>query len=112
MADLGAISLWIALALAAYSTVGSVAGKLRTSPALVESAQSAMYAAGLVLLVATLSLIIAFISRDFEIAYVAAHSDLARTGEAQGLPAVHHSGPDACVDLFPGRDCGHGQPIR
>ena len=77
MADLGAISLWIALALTAYSTMGSVAGKLRTSPALVESARSAMYAAGLVLLVATLSLIISFISRDFEIAYVAAHSDLA-----------------------------------
>jgi cytochrome c-type biogenesis protein CcmF len=77
MADLGAISLWIALALAAYSTVGSVAGKLRLSPALVESAQSAMYAAGLALMVATLSLVVAFISRDFEIAYVAAHSDLA-----------------------------------
>ena len=77
MADLGAISLWIALALAAYSTIGSVAGKLRLSPALVESAQSAMYAAGLALLVATLSLVIAFISHDFEIAYVAAHSDLA-----------------------------------
>ena len=77
MSDLGAISLWIALALAAYSTVGSVAGKLRSSPALVESSQSAMYAAGLALLVATFSLIIAFISRDFEIAYVAAHSDLA-----------------------------------
>ncbi|NQW24342.1 MAG: heme lyase CcmF/NrfE family subunit [SAR202 cluster bacterium] len=77
MADLGAISLWIALALAAYSTIGSVAGKLRSSPAMVESAQSAMYAAVLALLVATFSLIIAFISRDFEIAYVAAHSDLA-----------------------------------
>ena len=77
MAELGAISLWIALALAAYSTVGSVAGKLRLSPALVESSRSAMYAAALALLVATLSLIIAFISRDFEIAYVAAHSDLA-----------------------------------
>ncbi|MCD5402568.1 MAG: cytochrome c biogenesis protein CcsA [Dehalococcoidia bacterium] len=77
MADLGAISLWIALALTAYSTVGSVAGKLRLSPALVESAQSAMYAAGLALMVATLSLVVSFISRDFEIAYVAAHSDLA-----------------------------------
>ena len=77
MADLGAISLWIALALSAYSMLGSVAGKLRTSPALVESARSATYAAGLVLLVATLCLIISFISRDFEIAYVAAHSDLA-----------------------------------
>ena len=77
MSDLGAISLWIALALAAYSTVGSVAGKLRLSPALIESSQSAMYAAGLALLVATFTLVIAFISRDFEIAYVAAHSDLA-----------------------------------
>ena len=77
MAELGAISLWIALALAAYSTVSSVAGKLRLSPALVESAQSAVYAAALALLVATLSLVIAFISRDFEISYVAAHSDLA-----------------------------------
>ena len=77
MAELGAISLWIALALAAYSTIGSVAGKLRLSPALVESSQTAMYAAGLALLMATLSLVVAFISRDFEIAYVAAHSDLA-----------------------------------
>ncbi|PKB71678.1 MAG: hypothetical protein BZY87_04190 [SAR202 cluster bacterium Io17-Chloro-G6] len=77
MADLGSISLWIALALAAYSTVGSVGGKLRLSPALVESAQSAMYAAVLALLVATFSLVIAFIGHDFEIAYVAAHSDLA-----------------------------------
>ena len=77
MAELGAISLWIALALAAYSTVSSVAGKLRLSPALVASAQSAVYAAALALLVATLSLVIAFISRDFEISYVAAHSDLA-----------------------------------
>ena len=77
MAELGAISLWIALALAAYSTTGSVIGKLRLAPALVESAKTAMYVAALALLVSTLSLVIAFISRDFEIAYVAAHSDLA-----------------------------------
>ena len=77
MAELGAISLWIALALAVYSTIGSVAGKLRLAPALVERAQSAMYAAVLALLVATFSLVIAFVGHDFEIAYVAAHSDLA-----------------------------------
>ena len=77
MAELGAICLWIAVALSAYSTIGSVAGKLRLSPALIESSQSALYAAALALLVATFSLVIAFISRDFEIAYVAAHSDLA-----------------------------------
>ncbi len=77
MGDLGAISLWIALALAAYSAVGSVAGKLRGSVALVDSGQAAMYATMVVLFVATLSLVVSFISRDFEIAYVALHSDLA-----------------------------------
>ena len=77
MGDLGAISLWIGLALAAYSAVGSVAGKLRGSVALVDSGQAAMYATVVVLFVATLSLVVSFISRDFEIAYVAAHSDLA-----------------------------------
>ena len=77
MGDLGAISLWMALALAAYSSVGSVTGKLRGSAALVESAQAAMYATVVVLFVSTLSLVVAFIARDFEIAYVARHSDLA-----------------------------------
>ena len=77
MADLGAISLWIALALAAYSSVGSVIGKLRGALALVESAQTAVYAAMIALAVATFSLVTGFISRDFEIAYVARHSDLA-----------------------------------
>ena len=77
MGDLGAISLWMALVLAAYSTVGSVAGKLRGSAALVESAQAAMYATVVVLFVSTLSLVVSFIARDFEIAYVARHSDLA-----------------------------------
>ena len=77
MGDLGAISLWMALALAAYSSVASVAGKLRGSAALVDSAQSAMYATVVVLFVSTLSLVVSFIARDFEIAYVARHSDLA-----------------------------------
>jgi cytochrome c-type biogenesis protein CcmF len=77
MGDLGAISLWMALALAAYSSVGSVAGKLRGSAALAESAQAAMYATVVVLFVSTLSLVVSFIARDFEIAYVARHSDLA-----------------------------------
>ena len=77
MGDLGAISLWIALALAAYSTIGSVSGKLRGSVALVDSAQAAMYATVVALTVSTLSLVVSFISRDFEISYVARHSDLA-----------------------------------
>ena len=77
MGDLGAISLWLALALAAYSAIGSVAGKLRGSSALVDSGQAAMYATVVVLFVSTLSLVVSFIARDFEIEYVARHSDLA-----------------------------------
>ncbi len=77
MADLGAISLWIALALASYAAFGSVAGKLRIAPALAESARSAAYLTVLVLLIATLCLVVSFINRDFEVAYVARHSDLA-----------------------------------
>ncbi|MFB3097151.1 MAG: heme lyase CcmF/NrfE family subunit, partial [Dehalococcoidia bacterium] len=77
MADLGAVSLWIALALSSYALLGSLLGKLRGVPALVESARRAVYLLLLVLLVSTLSLVSAFISHDFELAYVAAHSNLA-----------------------------------
>ena len=77
MADLGAISLWIALALASYAGVGSVAGKMRGSTVLLESSRSAVYLTVLALLVATLSLVASFVNRDFEVAYVAQHSDLA-----------------------------------
>ena len=77
MADLGAICLWIALALASYAAMGSVVGKLRDSPILIESSRSAVYMTVLVILVAAFSLVISFINQDFEVAYVAAHSDLA-----------------------------------
>ena len=76
MGDIGAISLWLALALTAYASIGSVAGKLRGTPALVESARSAVYVVVVVLLVAAGCLVVAFVTHDFEIAYVAGHSDL------------------------------------
>ena len=77
MSDLGAICLWIALALASYAAVGSVLGKVRGVPALVESSRRAVYLVLLALVVATLSLVASFITNDFEVAYVAGHSDLA-----------------------------------
>ena len=77
MADLGAISLWIALALATYAAAGSVLGKVRGVPALVESSRRAVYLVLLALMVATLSLVASFITNDFQVAYVALHSDLA-----------------------------------
>ena len=77
MADLGAISLWIALALSSYAALGSFLGQARGSVELVVSSRRAAYLAVLVLFVCTLSLVILFINRDFEVAYVARHSDLA-----------------------------------
>ncbi len=77
MADLGAISLWIALALSSYAAIGSFLGKARGSVELVISSRRAAYLAVLVLFVCTLSLVMLFINRDFEVAYVARHSDLA-----------------------------------
>ena len=77
MADLGAMALWIGLALSGYAAIGSVLGQMRGAPALVESARRSVYVLVLAMLVATLSLIGSFINRDFEVAYVAAHSNLA-----------------------------------
>ncbi|MAW72581.1 MAG: cytochrome C biogenesis protein [Acidimicrobiaceae bacterium] len=77
MADLGAITLWIALALSSYSALGSFVGQARGSVELVISSRRAVYLTMLVLLVSTLSLVTLFINRDFEVAYVAGHSDLA-----------------------------------
>ena len=77
MADLGAMALWIGLALSAYAAIGSILGQVRGVPALVESARRSVYVLVLAMLVATLSLIGSFINRDFAVAYVAAHSNLA-----------------------------------
>ena len=77
MADLGSISLSIALALAAYSVVGSVLGRVRGILPLVESARYASYVLVLVLAVAVASLVGAFLSNDFQVQYVAQHSNLA-----------------------------------
>ena len=52
-------------------------GKMRGSTVLLESSRSAVYLTVLALLVATLSLVASFVNRDFEVAYVAQHSDLA-----------------------------------
>ena len=77
MADLGSISLALALAMAAYSAVGSVLGALRPAPALVESARAATYLLVPVLAVSVASLVGAFLANDFEVAYVAQHSNMA-----------------------------------
>ena len=77
MAELGSLAMLLALALAVYSAVGSVVGLRKGIPELVQSARYATYLIVLVLGVATASLVVAFLRHDFQIAYVAEHSNLA-----------------------------------
>ena len=77
MAELGTICLLIALALSSYSIVGSVLGQVRRIPELVKSARYATYLTPVILAVATLSLVSAFLTRDFQMRYVNLHSSLA-----------------------------------
>ena len=77
MADLGSIALLCAFALSSYSAVGSLLGAWKRLPPLVESARHAVYLAALSLVVATVGLVGAFLAHDFEVSYVAQHSNLA-----------------------------------
>jgi cytochrome c-type biogenesis protein CcmF len=74
--EIGSISLYIALVLGVYAAVGSVVGQMRHSPQLVESARHVTYLVPAVLGVSTLALVVAFLTHDFEIEYVFAHSSL------------------------------------
>ena len=74
MAELGYICMLIALALAAYSIVASMAGVHQSSHQLVLSARRAIYLAPVALGGATAGLVGAFVSSDFSVAYVAEHS--------------------------------------
>ena len=76
MADLGSITLSMALALAAYSGFGSVLGRIRNIPALWDSARYATYLLVLVLAVSAASLVGGFLTHDFQLEYVALHSNL------------------------------------
>ncbi|MBI4310329.1 MAG: heme lyase CcmF/NrfE family subunit [Chloroflexi bacterium] len=77
MAQVGTLSLYVALALAVYVIAGSLLGKARRSAQLLESAKYSAYLVPAVLGLATLALVAAFLDHDFSIAYVADHSDLA-----------------------------------
>ena len=77
MADLGSIALLCAFALSSYAAVGSLVGAWKRLPSLIESARHAVYLASLSLVVATVGLVGAFLAHDFEVSYVAQHSNLA-----------------------------------
>ncbi|MSQ11911.1 MAG: heme lyase CcmF/NrfE family subunit [Dehalococcoidia bacterium] len=76
-ADVGQLSLLLALALSVYAAIASLLGAWRRLPELVQSGRYALYLAPLLLLVATLTLVAAFVNQDFSLQYVALHSNRA-----------------------------------
>ena len=77
MADLGSITLLLSLALAAYAALGSLVGQWKRAPELVISARYAAYLTPLMLAISTTVLVSAFVTHNFELRYVAGHSNLA-----------------------------------
>ena len=82
MENLGALAILLAFCLAAYSTVGSVVGKLAKRPFLAVSAQRAVYAIFALLTIASGLLVYLLITGDYHMAYVAGHSD-------PGMPSIY-----------------------
>jgi len=77
LAELGTLSLFFALALALYACAGSIIGVRRNLPELVTSARYSAYLTPLPVVLAVMALVGAFLSRDFDIKYVAEHSNAA-----------------------------------
>ena len=77
MAELGLITILLALALAVYGMLASVVGQMRGLPALVQSGRNATYLVALTLIISSFSLVAAFLSNDFQVRYVFEHSNLA-----------------------------------
>ena len=74
MENVGALSLILALCLAVYSVLASIAGKLRKNQFLILSGERAVYAVWLLVTFASGMMVTALLSDDFRYAYVANHS--------------------------------------
>jgi cytochrome c-type biogenesis protein CcmF len=75
LADLGQITLLLALAIAVYTVLAAVIGARRRMPELVVSAENGALAVFGLILVAVLILIYSFLTHDFRIEYVAENSN-------------------------------------
>ncbi len=74
MADLGNIALWIALLIGVWGCATAFVGGLKGRPDLAASAERAMYVVWGLLAVASLGLIYALLTHDFNIEYVASYT--------------------------------------
>ncbi len=77
MAEIGSVSLVIALVVVAYAAIGSLVGAWQRVPELVASARYGLLTVPLLLLVSALALVYSFVAHDFSVRYVAEHSNLA-----------------------------------
>ena len=95
MADLGYITLLLALVLASYSVMGSLVGASRGAPQLVRSALNATYLAPIALGLSTAGLVGAFVSKDFQVQYVAEHSN--RAMDPQYIWVAFYAGNEGSI---------------
>ena len=77
MIEAGYLALPVALVVALYVTLGSFLGAWKRLPLLVLSARYGLYTVPLLLLVSTVALVYAFVTRDFSVQYVAENSNRA-----------------------------------
>ena len=74
MAQLGSGVLILALALSVYGIVVSVLGARRNAPELVQSGMRSVWGVTFLVFIAVVALVVAFVTHDFRLAYVAGRS--------------------------------------
>ena len=76
MDQIGTIAIWLGVAVSAYAAVTCILGARAGIPEMIVSGRRAVYMALLAALVASVALIVAFITNDFSIKYVANNSNI------------------------------------
>jgi len=77
MADIGYISLLLALVITLYGVIAGTWGQRARCPSMVESARRALYAYTALVSISTLALWYLLLTDDFSVVYVAGHSERA-----------------------------------
>ena len=76
-ADVGSLLLWISLVVSVYALIASISGRLLNVNELIVSSYRSIYMLLVLCVVSTTCLVGAFVTNDFSVIYVAAHSNLA-----------------------------------
>jgi cytochrome c-type biogenesis protein CcmF len=82
MENLGSLAILIALCISAFAVVASIVGGIKRNSFLIHSAERAVYSVCLLVTAASGALVIALLTSDFRLGYVAAHSN-------QTLPVLY-----------------------